>query len=166
MKYTINSQTKIVCLVAIGMIFSLLPVSSLFAQNQNSAVSVSNKNTNQTLFSSVGGWISSLLSSEILTPIPTLIITDIHASVRKNEVLIIWNASNLAKGRIYYSTMSPVTLGSSTLSVAASEYGNYANSKANVRYLNASTTYFFKILLQDPYGKSVISEESSFTTTP
>jgi hypothetical protein len=82
----------------------------------------------------------------------------------KNEALITWAASDLATGIIYFDTVSPVTISSSTPRVTASLYGNYAQSKANIRNLTASTTYYYLVVLRLDSDEEVISQEMSFTT--
>jgi hypothetical protein len=94
----------------------------------------------------------------------SLTITDIKTYPRGNETLITWIANDMATGQVYYSTSSPVIIASSTTSVNISRYGNYANSKANIRSLAPNTKYYYKIYLQNGLGTAV-SQENSFITT-
>ena len=95
---------------------------------------------------------------------PVTALPDIASVVGKKEATISWNANKLALGRVYYDTGSPLIIGSSTSWFNASNYGNYANSQAVLYRLNAKTTYYFKIVLEDASGNIDISPENSFTT--
>lgn len=103
-------------------------------------------------------------TSKTAFTINLLRISDISATPTDTDVVIKWNANNLALGRIYYSTISPVMIASSTSWVNASSYGNYANSKANIRHMRSHTTYYFKIFVKDSDGNTATSNEASFTT--
>ena len=72
--------------------------------------------------------------------------------------------STLNTARVYYDTESPVRIASTTPSVASSVFGNYANSKANIRNLSSSTTYYFKIVTQESSGETGVSKEMTFST--
>ena len=111
-------------------------------------------------------WVSQLFTSDTLTLTSrgSLTSSDIASVVGKKETTISWNANKLALGRVYYDTESPLIIGSSTSWFNASNYGNYANSQATLYRLNAKTTYYFKIVLQDASGEIDISPENSFTT--
>ena len=109
-----------------------------------------------------------LLLNQLLSPksniTESLIIREITSETTNTEATIRWNASDLAIGRIYYDTTRPIVVGSTTSWVNASEYGNYANSKAFIRHLTPNTTYYFKIALRGPGGGATISKENIFTT--
>lgn len=145
-------------------------VSSLFffqvtAENTTSSNQTPEKKIVSTSTSfSLGVLVSQLFSKEQNTPSSRITVQNITAVSTKNEVLVTWIASNLATGRIYYGTTSPVLIASGTIWVAASKYGNYANSKANIRNLSTSTTYYYRVLLEEASGGKVASEEASFKT--
>ncbi len=80
------------------------------------------------------------------------------------KTTISWNANKLALDRVYYDTKSPPIIESSTSWFNASNYNNYLNSQATLYRLNAKTTYYFKIVLQDISGEIDMSPENSFTT--
>jgi len=127
----------------------------------------STSTSKQSAYTLFGTWLGKLFaqdSLEVVTNSNSITMVDITASTEDTSAVIYWNANKLALGRVYYSTVSPVVVGSSTSWVNASMYGNYANSKANVRYLEPKTTYYYKIMLQDAGGNSSLSSEISMRT--
>jgi hypothetical protein len=102
---------------------------------------------------------------ETFTPEAFKHISGIRTYPKNNIVLITWVADTLATSQIYYDTTTPVVIASSTLHVAASDYGTYANSKGTIRSLTASTTYYFRIIAEDRYGEVFLSKEMSFMTS-
>lgn len=157
--------TALYCLKIFGIACT---VSSLYlfqvtAESTTSSTKLS-ENKNVDTFISFGAWVSQLFSKEQYISDTHLTIENISTMPTKNEVLITWIANDLAVGRVYYDIASPVRIASGTPSVTASKYANYANSKANIRNLSASTTYYYKVLLEESSGGKTFSEELSFRT--
>ena len=94
-----------------------------------------------------------------------LTISNVESIPYTTQALVTWIANDLATGRVYYSTSSPVVISSTTPYANASIYGNYANSKANIRFLLPNTKYYFKVVLNDTNGYKIVSREGSFSTT-
>lgn len=91
-------------------------------------------------------------------------ISEIASSPYRTQALITWIASDLAEGTVYYATSTKIQLNSNTPSTHASIYANYANSKANLRFLLPDTEYYYKIVLTNSKGVSIVSEEKKFKT--
>jgi hypothetical protein len=115
-------------------------------------------------FETAKTWLSSFLSNEIFTTNIFINITEVRSFPTKNGVTIMWTASDLATGRIYYDTKSGIVIASTTPSVPASNFANYANSKGTIRNLAASTTYYYKVFIQGTSDEKAISKEMSFVT--
>lgn len=146
--------------VSIILIFFSLYSLQVFAEDTSASTS-KNSETTSPRFSGIESWAYQFLSFNSNT---SANLTDIESFPRKNDVLITWNVDKLVTGIVYYDTVSPVHISSSTLFVAASVYGTYAQSKANIRYLTASTTYYYKLIIKDASGSEVTSKELHFTT--
>lgn len=157
-KTTTTYRVKKVAMVCMIFSYYLFQVT---AESSTSSTHVrENKNLEKAF--SVGAWISQLMTREQYGS--NITVENVVAIPTKNEVLITWNASDIATGRIYYDITSPVHIASGTPWVTASKYANYANSKANIRNLTEGTTYYYKVLLEEASGDKVISEELSFRT--
>ena len=134
--------------------------------NEDSAKNKEDKSNNGKLlgqFFGLRAWINQFFNIEnTATTTNATIITNVTAtSTNKNNALITWNSSILSLGRVYYSTSSPVTIASTTPFVNAT---GFTSSKATLKNLTASTTYYFKVFVKDFFGNTNISTESSFRT--
>lgn len=147
----------------IFLLILLLCLVPAFAETKTSKVDTGTKDSTYSYFKDI---VTDFFSSSLETygRISTVRITSIVAIPTKHEVLITWNASNLARGKIYYGTSTPVDTNPEATWAAASEFANYGNSKGNIRNLQASTTYYFRVFLEDESGNTTISEEVRFTT--
>ena len=155
--------TRCVKKIAITYTISSLYLFQVSAQSTTHDIWLPEKKSTGT-FISFGTWVTKFFLKEYYTSGVFITIESVAAVSTKNEALITWNASDLASGRIYYDVVSPVVIASGTPWVAASKYANYANSKANIRNLSASTTYYYKVYLEEVSGSKELSREFSFTT--
>jgi hypothetical protein len=169
----INHKKLVYALIIVSVVSYGL-ISYTFAQNstdtlKSTEVIVKNQaivDAKPNLLVALGLWFGQLLNTDTFTTNIALTITEVTSTPTKSEALLTWNASNLADGRVYYDTATPLVISSSTPFVTPSQYGNYANSKATIRFLNANTTYYLKIYLEDNAGNKAVSKELSFTTRP
>lgn len=114
---------------------------------------------------SIGDWFRELFSVEAATgPVsvgkPEL--TDVRATVGAHDVTISWVSNTLVLGRVYYSTRRSVQTQGESEWVSASNFANYANSKATIRDLTPKTKYYYKVVLKSFEGEGSVSEEYSF----
>lgn len=154
-------NTSITSCISTTLLLSSLCTFQVFAED-NTASTSRDTETNFFPFSRIESWAYKLLS---FNPNSQIHLTAVESFPRKNDALITWNVDKLVTGIIYYDTISPVSISSTTPWVAASIYGTYAQSKANIRFLTASTTYYYKVIIKDASGSEVISNELHFTTT-
>ncbi len=97
-----------------------------------------------------------------LTPDTTApIISNISLSVSTNTADIIWNTDEPSNSKAWYSTTTPVVLGSSLFIESTNLVASHAVSLLS---LNASTTYYFIVGSTDEFNNEATSTESSFTT--
>jgi hypothetical protein len=153
-------KTSITYYISTILIISSFCTFQVFAENKNTGTSRESEVTFST-FSRIESWAYQLLA---LNPNTYVHLTAVESFPRKSDVLITWNVDKIATGVIYYDTVSPVSTSSNTPLVAASIYGTYAQSKANIRFLRANTTYYYKIIIKDASGSEVTSNELQFTT--
>ncbi len=114
-------------------------------------------------FDSSGNKATSIESSFIiLTPDTTApIISNISLSVSTNTADIIWNTDEPSNSKAWYSTTTPIVLGSSSFIESTNLVASHAVSLSS---LNASTTYYFIVGSTDEFNNEATSTESSFTT--
>ena len=114
-------------------------------------------------FDSSGNKATSTESSfTTLTPDTTApIISNISLSVSTNTADIIWNTDEPSNSKAWYSTTTPVVLGSSSFIESTNLVASHAVSLSS---LNASTTYYFIVGSTDKFNNEATSTESSFTT--
>ena len=97
-----------------------------------------------------------------LTPDTTApIISNISLSVSTNTADIIWNTDEPSNSKAWYSTTTPIVLGSSSFIESTNLVASHAVSLSS---LNASTTYYFIVGSTDEFNNEATSTESSFTT--
>lgn len=89
------------------------------------------------------------------------VISNISSSVATNTADIIWNTDELSNSKAWYSTTTPIVLGSSLSVESTTLVASHAVSLSN---LNASTTYYFIVGSTDSSGNQATSIEFSFTT--
>ena len=84
------------------------------------------------------------------------------SSIATTSATVSWTTNENATGRVYYSTATPVNLGTAlTMSDAALT----TNHSFNLSGLTASTTYYFVLESKDQYGNTTQTPEANFATT-
>lgn len=140
---------------------------------KNHHVALSNLSANTTYYVVVrsrdaSGNIST--SSEISFKTPLVTVNDTSApvisavtigSITHNSARISWSTNELTNTKVWYSTSSPVAIGSTS---QASVTGFDWDHTVNLNNLVASTTYFAVIESKDQSGNTSTSSPLSFTT--
>lgn len=93
------------------------------------------------------------------TTAPT--ISNIATSTATNAATITWTTNEAANSRIYYSSSTPVSIGSALLAQDATLLTNHSLPIAG---LTASTTYYFLITSTDAANNTATSSELMFRT--
>lgn len=75
-----------------------------------------------------------------------------------------WNTNESADGRVWYSTVSPVAIASTTQTVFSSSL--VTSHEANLSGLVASTTHYYLVVSKDGAGNTATSSQFSFITLP
>lgn len=156
-------KNSLVKKITIALVASSLITFQTFAGNGSTSKEGSQASKQDTQ-PSLGTWFTNFFSLDTFTPSGPANITAIQTFPTDNDVLITWAVSTLNTARVYYGTTTPIRIASGTPQVASSAFGNYANSKANIRHLTASTTYYFKIVTKETSGETAESREMSFIT--
>lgn len=84
-------------------------------------------------------------------------------SVTNNSADILWATSRNADSKIYFSTSTPVAVGSSSTPFVYSATASLLHH-LTLTGLNASTTYYFVVTSADGNNRTSTSSEMSFTT--
>lgn len=91
------------------------------------------------------------------------IISSIKTKTGHTRALVVWNTNEKASSKVYYSTTSPATTNSPSISIN----GQKLTGKEHyvlIQGLASSTTYYFLIEAKDKAGNTAFSDQSSFTT--
>lgn len=92
-----------------------------------------------------------------------LLISSAIAIVDSTSVHLTWNTNLLADSEVYYSTTSPVTIGTTSV-MAVTDSTLVTNHSLNVTDLATSTTYYFVIQSKNTVGDTVSTKQFSVTT--
>lgn len=112
------------------------------------------------LITTLRSWFKQFFSFRNTESNPSVLhINDLHTVTSKNSVWIGWQTNNLAYSRIYYSTSTPLEVESST--IVPTEQGQ---TSVTVKPLLENTQYYYRVLAEDAYGNSTVSNELSFKT--
>lgn len=91
------------------------------------------------------------------------VISNLSASnVSSTTATIAWTTNEPATSAVWYSTSTPVTIGSPTPSVSSSTL--VSNHSLSLTSLTASTTYYYVAQSADTSGNTATSSQQSFTT--
>jgi hypothetical protein len=89
------------------------------------------------------------------------VISGVSSTAATSSLVIRWNANEASTGKVYLSTVSPVSFGSSTVAIDNTMSTVHA---VTVNGLAANTTYFFVIESRDAAGNVSTSSQQSATT--
>ena len=95
--------------------------------------------------------------------ISTPVISGVLVSASSTSATIIWATNESATSKVYYGTVSPLVLASSSVAEVS---GLVLNHSVGLSGLTASTTYYFVLESKDASNNAVASSQSSFLTTP
>lgn len=91
------------------------------------------------------------------------VISNIRSFSGTNRAIVSWETNEKTNGKLYYSTTSPVNIGTSP----SIDGRNGLKSKSHfaaISGLATSTTYYFIVEAQDTAGNTTLSNQASFTT--
>ena len=93
------------------------------------------------------------------------VISSIVSSPAQTSAGVTWSTNELANGKVYYGTASPLNLATAS-SVSESNWWSQwnTNHSVNLTGLAASTTYYFVVESKDKKGNTATSTERSFKT--
>lgn len=90
------------------------------------------------------------------------IISSDSATVAKNSATVVWNTSEAATARVYYSNTWPFLYATALKASDGSFTGSHALSLAG---LNSNTTYYYAKESVDPSGNVMWTTKKAFTTS-
>lgn len=110
---------------------------------------------------------SSAPESSFITAAPDTaapVISSITSSnVSSTSAAISWMTNEIATSKVYYSTLNPIVLASSSIAEAA---GLSASHYVGLSGLTPSSTYYFVVESRDASNNTTTSSQYSFTTNP
>ena len=104
---------------------------------------------------------------EETTPTPTDVTTQVITSVVATSTIatstkIAWTTDEEADSKVWYDTVTPLAITTSTLAVSSSDL--VLNHELELSGLSTSTTYHYLVASSDGAGNTATSTEQSFTT--
>lgn len=90
------------------------------------------------------------------------VISNIGIQVGNTTSTISWTTNELATGKVFYSTVTPVDVNTAT---SVSDANLVASHSLNITGLSANTLYHFIVVSSDGSSNKTTSSEGTFTTT-
>jgi hypothetical protein len=90
------------------------------------------------------------------------VITNVQATTTSSTATVTWSTNEVANGKVWYGTTTPVTLSLPTLSVSSSTLAT--SHSLSIAGLATSTTYYYSVVSADGSGNSSTVTGGSFVT--